>query len=995
MQINFDKKDVLEMPSIVLCNPNGKELEAIDGTIYNTEFTLRCNSMSEFSFTVPSKMESGELNVWYNLVRAKRLVKVENIGVFQIYEATKTNDGVQDVKEIMAFSLEVDLNYKKVNLLSGIYKFCDPLDYTNENTLIGKIMSMPQMRGWKIGTISTSLHDKTRSYEVSDQTIYNFFMTTVEEAMECIFKYDTFTKTIHILDMTDAITQTDIFLSYENLLKSVTVEEMSDELVTAMHCYGGGDLTIRGVNPLGDVVIYNFDYFLKEEEEWLDDGLRQSIINWQNVQEANQQTYADLLVQYKAKNSEFITAKGELADMKSIYNAIEGNLSIEMDAGGNTTDLATQLENQEQLIKVKQASVDAIELEVKAIQDSLTAIQTATSIESNFTEEQLEELSCYMVEATYVNDAFIQTTTMNAVQIQDMQQELYDFSKKVLSKLSQPRYSFSIESTNFLFLKEFERFTRQLELGCEICIDMDDGLFSYPVLLEMTFSYDDPTSFTMTFGNRMRLDKNDFRFAELFGESVNAGSSVTINQGNWSEFKNNYQNEVSNFINNELVAAQKNIVNAANQQIKIGEWGMLAQKMLDNGDYSPKKAWWINNGLYFTKDNFKTVSAAFGEFENGGYGVLADVIGGKLLIGNQLMIEATKEDGTGVFFRVDENGVYMKNADIIMESGESLDAELGNVISQNTSTSDKLNNVLTSSGELDTNKLQGQILGAKNSFLCVDGDKALIMNALGLMIANSKLSNGEWAWKTAISADGIIAESIKSGGTIQGCALKVGESSTKYLEIRTDGVISGIIDGEETFFISHNSQGVLGLYSPEDNTRLRVTSAYNWNMGSGGRQYQGCGIVSTGGDGVALSGDFFILGDYTATGAKNAIVPTENYGDRLLYSEESDKVYFNTYGKAETKDGEITIEIDKIFLETIEKNSECPYIVTVTPYGNSSIWVEKCTDDSITVKSDKDVKFDYNIKCIRKGYKDVCLLEKKPKTEEEREYERRNNDSVI
>lgn len=985
MIMRFDKLNKLIMPSIVLCNPNGKELEAIDGTIYNTELTLRYNTMSEFTFTVPSVLDDESLNIWYNLVTAKRLIKVENIGVFMITGVNKTSDGVQDIKEVSTFSLEVDLNYKKVNLLSGTYKFYDYINPLNENTLVGKIMSMPQMRGWTIGIVSSSLWNKTRAYEISDQTIYNFFMTTVEEAMECVFEYNTFTKTIDILDMEDAIKKTDIFLSFDNLLQNVKVEEMSDELVTVMQCYGGGDLTIRGVNPLGDTSIYNFDYFLKDGEDWISDALKTAIINWQDLQKQVQPTYANLLVQYRAKNNELIVKKGELVDLESVYNAIEGNLSIEMDAGGNTSTLATQLLNQQVLIDAKKSEINTTTQQVTAIQNQLTAIQNQVKLTNNFTVEQLKELSCYMVESTYTNDAFIQTSIMSAVEIQDMQQELYDFSKKVLEKLSQPRYSFSIESTNFLFLKEFQPFTQQLELGCELCIDMDNDLFSYPVLLEMSFSFDDPTSFNMTFGNRLRLDKNDFRFAELFGESVNAGASVTINQGAWSEFNKNYQDEVSQFMNNELVAAQKNIVNASNQQIKIGEWGMLAQKQLESGGYSPKKAWWINNGLYFTKDNWNTVSAAFGEFENGGYGILADVIGGKLLIGNALKIEATKSDGTGLFFRVDENGVYMKNADIVMANGNTLDTNLTNVAIQAKNANDKIVNVTTTGGLLDTNKMYGSILAGNNNIYALDNTnlKAMVINSNGILIANSLKSNGEWDWKTAISADGIIADQIKSGGTISGCNAFFGETSGNGLIIDSHGVLDLKTNNNTVAHIwkTDTEGGYFILGNPSGQEVFRVQSVATENAVA--MNFQRFTRITNWGRGIEvecsyvdISGSLYVNGDLSVTGEKPAIVPTQHYGVRTLYCEEADKSYFSTKGMGETVNQECIIELDPIFVETIELNSTNPYIVYLTSYSDARVWVDKIDDYSFVVKSDKDTKFSYDLKAIRITFGNKYLEEK-------------------
>lgn len=988
MIIRFDKLNRLKTPSIVLCNPNMYELETIDGTIYNTEFTLRYNTMSEMSFTVPSVLSDKSINIWYNLVVAKRLVKVEDIGVFMITTVNKTSDGVQDIKEVTAFSLEVDLNFKKVNLLSGIYKFYNPLNPLDETTLIGKVMATPQMRGWKIGVVSSELWNKTRSYEVSDQTIYNFFMTTIEEAMECIFEYETFTKTINIFSTVEAVKKTDIYLSYDNLIKNLKVEEMSDELVTAMHCYGGGDLTIRGVNPLGDVVIYNFDYFLKDGEKWISDSLKTAIINWQNYQKQQQPIYTDLLVQYRNKNSLLISQKGQLTDLQSQYNAIEGALKIEIEAGGATTELSSQLQGKQNEINTKQSEINETTSQIQNIQSQLNTIVNQVKLINNFTSEQLEELSCYMVESTYTNDAFIQTSIMSAVEIQDMQQELYDFSTKVLEKLSKPRYSFEMESTNFLFIKDFQPFTQQLELGCEVTVDMDNGLYSYPVLLELIFSYDDPTNFTMTFGNRLRLDKNEFRFSELFGESVNTGASVTINQGNWNEFNNNYQDDVSNFIKNELNASQKNIVNATNQEIKIGEHGLIGQKLLDSGSYSPKKVWLMNNNLVFTKDNFSTVEAMFGETSNGAYGVLGDIIVGKILAGNSLTI--ANDSNT---FRVDENGVYIKDANIIMSSGKDLDTTLSDI-------DGKVSNTINSDGTINTSKLIGSIQAGNNNIFLGSGTNRMLLNENGILITKN---NGA-SYGTAVSADGIVADMIKAGGTIQGCRFISQNDSNGFgmflesggLTFKKNNSTFSSIGNSDIALIDENSNQVtletystsyglnssalicqknFGIYCGQSSANIKLSATtgdvyINAGYGGGGNIHLSPKTTSN---------YVYIYGSYQAMGTKSAIVETQNYGRRKLYSEESDRVYFNTYGKDKTElssDGyKAIIKLDDIFFQTIEPNSVHPYIINLTSYSNAKVWVKAVYDKYIVVQSEEPTEFDYGIKCIRKDYVQAYLEE--------------------
>ena len=120
---------------------------------------------------------------------------------------------------------------------------------------------------------------------------------------------------------------------------------------------------------------------------------------------------------------------------------------------------------------------------------------------------------------------------------------------------------------------------------------------------------------------------------------------------------------------------------------------------------------------------------------------------------------------------------------------------------------------------------------------------------------------------------------------------------------------------------------------------------------------------------VAIAG----AGGLRVVGAKNAVVKTDNYGNRLLYSYECDKVYFATLGEGELVNGECTIELDPMFMETIETDY---YHIILTPKNKFlPLYYTDVTDSGFKVKADGclDGKFCYTLSAIRKGYKETYL----------------------
>ena len=122
------------------------------------------------------------------------------------------------------------------------------------------------------------------------------------------------------------------------------------------------------------------------------------------------------------------------------------------------------------------------------------------------------------------------------------------------------------------------------------------------------------------------------------------------------------------------------------------------------------------------------------------------------------------------------------------------------------------------------------------------------------------------------------------------------------------------------------------------------------------------------------NGNLEINGNLHATGTKSAIVQTATFGKRKLYAIESPGVYFLDEGIARLEDGVVQVDLDPIFLETIEGE----YLVHVTPYGDASLYVAQIGRGYFVVKAregDPDVAFAWQLSAHRKGYAGIRLEE--------------------
>jgi len=112
-------------------------------------------------------------------------------------------------------------------------------------------------------------------------------------------------------------------------------------------------------------------------------------------------------------------------------------------------------------------------------------------------------------------------------------------------------------------------------------------------------------------------------------------------------------------------------------------------------------------------------------------------------------------------------------------------------------------------------------------------------------------------------------------------------------------------------------------------------------------------------------------GSFTAIGTKSSLVHTDD-GMRKLYAVESPEVRFSDEGKARLVDGVARVDLDPVFVETIEGE----YLVHVTPYGDASLYVAEIGINYFVVRArdgNPDVACAWRLSAHRKGYAGVRL----------------------
>lgn len=452
---------------------------------------------------------------------------------------------------------------------------------------------------------------------------------------------------------------------------------------------------------------------------------------------------------------------------------------------------------------------DSVYKKINDLNASISAITSRLNILSYFanTPALLRELNCYWIEGDYTNDniAVLEETTPE--EELDLANELLDAGYIELSKVCQPRFSFSIESRDATKQYEFKDQMRLLELGKIITIEKEEGLWYYPALLEISLNLDNGEEFSMTFANAMRLDDWGYAYADLISDASSTSRKVSAN---WQDILaySKERAEISSLIKDPLdTTLRASFANMVNQEFTVDKNGILGRKKVSetSDEFEDEQVRLINNLLIFTDDNWETAKTALGKIyytdDDGNqvtsYGLIAETIIGSLIMGERLKIKNTnstveigaegiliKKTNGDVVFSAKPDGSLTAKVGSTNGSTSTFDFELQSTGFYLKSKSDTVMKVTSSGGEIGNLTITDRLLFGGNGSYYISanyGDTEYYLNLPGLRIdeATGAVFNGAITSSSAHITGGSITfgdSADKSYCTLSSMGLRTGSS---------------------------------------------------------------------------------------------------------------------------------------------------------------------------------------------------------------------------
>ena len=393
---------------------------------------------------------------------------------------------------------------------------------------------------------------------------------------------------------------------------------------------------------------------------------------------------ADIPDSTQSKLLQYITINGS---QENIYEALLGKYNQYM----------KRISKRKQYL---QTQVDVLNTTCESLQKQIDAIREQCDMRkflerySSNGEKLWKELCSFRREDTYKNENYI-GQDVGEVELMENIDKLLERAEEEIDKAREMHYSISTTISNLLLMPEFEPFWDKFDLGSYIRIRFDNDIYKLR-LISISCDYSDISHLGVEFSDviKERSDINDFsQILQQAGSMATSFNFVSRQAENGEKAKST----ISMLLEEGLNVANTTIKDAKNQTFEMNEYGITGREWDDyRNEFKPEQIRVINNLLCFTDDAWEHTRTALGKvWWNGqwSYGLLAEVLVGKLIAGKQLTIE--NSDGS------------------VKITGDGIDITKGTITWNNINSPEikNINNLSTKLSQIDTD-IQDAISGA-------------------------------------------------------------------------------------------------------------------------------------------------------------------------------------------------------------------------------------------------------------------------------------------
>ncbi|RYI30623.1 hypothetical protein EVU96_09410 [Bacillus infantis] len=627
---------------------------------YNTRYKFKHGQINEISFTVPRLVErEHELieNRLFNDFRVHYLLLVLFNGQkewFMLTKPTTKGTDTTEFKEIEAYSLGYELSKKNIREWAGVEiggKF-------RKESLNAKqvLDSLLESSTWGLDYIDGKFLTTYRAFEFTSTTVMDAIYT-VAETFGAVIIWNTLNKTISFYQPKDYGVNEGLRFSYRKYLKELSIEEDSTEIVTRLKVFGKDGISINRVNPTGTNYIENFSFYMYPFERdanknvikssyYMSDSLCHAILDYQALVKSKQDIFKGHLDNIDNLIAQRDVLYNEQFDLQTELIRIQDEIEI---LRANSEDYSAKLseeEAKEAELNNKTTQINNLISQINSVQSTINTLKSGLSVENNFTDDQIIEWNYYINEKEWENTYISDEDT------------LLEAGSEAFEEFMLPITQFNISIVDFLKIEESKKDWKKLRSGSRANIYYEQ-LDKYVEAQIMEFEYtEDSNDLNITITNTKDLTGLEEKLKNLFKNSISTSTQVNMSKLKLNELSDK-TNSVSEYIDQSRDIAKNALTGGTDNTVTYDRMGITIKS-----DSNPNKFIRMNAGaIGITNDGGNTYKTALLPDR-----IVAEVVAGKLLAGNQLTIE----NDAGLY-RMDQDGFTIENGSLNIIGGLSPD----------------------------------------------------------------------------------------------------------------------------------------------------------------------------------------------------------------------------------------------------------------------------------------------------------------------------------
>ena len=539
------------------------------------------------------------------------------------------------------------------------------------------------------------------------------------------------------------------------------------------------------------------------------------------------------------------------------------------------------------------------------------------------------EFCSFRREDEYSNQNYISDGLDNA-ELFNQALKFIEIAKKEIYKSATLQHTITSTLHNLLVMDEFKPLVNCFEVGNWIRIQVDDSIYKLR-LTEYEIDFDNIEKITVTFSD-IKTTVDGYSDIENIINSAKSISSTYQSTQRQADNGDRSQQQIQHWFNDGLSVANIRLQSDSIDQTQFwNENGMLFRRVIpETEEYDDVQMKIINSTLAITNDNWRSVKAAVGRFSykdmtdggvwKDGYGINAEVLCGRLILGETLAIyNNTTTENNSLTFNSD-GLIVTGNNNTVRINANPTSGEYNNSIFTITRNNDGNEQTLISFDNNGYGLIGGWTISdasiSKTGVLPDGKNYKVLMNAVpysegesvpynpmfGVIYDNDwkfyVRSNGELFAKDA-NISGTISSSEINGGSISiGNNFSVNNNGELFAEnanitgtiSATSGTLEDMIILNEIYISSGNSICTLCSYSLDDqgpydeNYSIKIGS--NETKGGANIEIAGRSISVNSYYGMDITGDFLNIGAHTnidsSLDVKSGITsPTTSYFGQL------------------------------------------------------------------------------------------------------------------